>query len=316
MQQRCHIASIGECMVELSPAPEAADPALLRQGFGGDTLNTAWYLRALMPEGCRVRYVSAVGEDAISRRMVAFMAENGIDISAIARLPDRTVGLYKISLSEGQRSFTYWRSHSAARTLADDPDRLERALDGFKLAYLSGITLAILADEARGTLLNVLARFRAAGGLVAFDPNIRPVLWPDLATLRTWTTRGYATCDIAFPTYDDDAALFQDKSPEECALRIAASGAFEVVVKAGPEPALLHANGRQARIPPPRIVQPLDTTAAGDSFNAGWLAARLGGACASRAVLEGHALAARVICHKGALMPMSEIRHPAEARCG
>lgn len=313
MQHAYNIASIGECMVELSPDASADGAPVFRQGFAGDTLNTAWYLRALLPRACQVRYVTAVGEDAISAQMLAFMAGNGIDTSAIARLPDRTVGLYMISLAAGERQFSYWRSQSAAKALADDPDRLERALSDCRLAYLSGITLAILPEAGRATLLEVLAGFRAKGGLLAFDSNIRPVLWPDAAAMRTWIARGYAACDIAFPTYEDDAALFSDASPEDCALRIADMGAFEVVVKNGPGPVLLHANGRQSRIPPARIVKPVDTTAAGDSFNAGWLAARLGGASATDAVIEGHALAAEVIRHKGALMPMDQIRRPVSA---
>ena len=308
MPHACNIASIGECMVELSPELCAGNAPLFRQGFAGDTFNTAWYLRALLPAASAVRFVTAVGDDAVSGRMLAFMADNGIDTSAIARLPGRTVGVYMISVSAGERAFTYWRSQSAARLLADDPGRLEQSLMACRLACLSGITLAILSEEARATLLEVLARFRASGGLVAFDPNIRPILWPEAATIRDWITRGYATCDIAFPTFEDDAALFKDATPEDCARRISALGVFEVVVKNGSAPVLLDADGRQARIPPPKVVEPIDTTAAGDSFNAGWLAARLGGACATSAVHAGHALAARVIRHQGALMPMDEIR--------
>lgn len=307
MTRTCNIAAIGECMVELSPGGPADGAFLFRQGFAGDTLNTAWYLRALMPRRCRVSYVSAVGDDQISQRMLDFIRDSGIDVSAVARITGRTVGLYMISLAGGERSFTYWRSQSAARTLADDPARLEAALDGCRIAYFSGITLAILDETARETLLDVLSRFRARGGLVAFDPNLRPALWPDVAAMQRWTSRCYAACDIAFPTFDD-AAIFGDASPEACALRIAALGAFEVLVKGGAGPCLLHANGRPSRIPPPAIVVPLDTTAAGDSFNAGWLAARLTGASAAGAVLKGHALAGRVIRHRGALMPMNEVR--------
>jgi 2-dehydro-3-deoxygluconokinase len=311
MQQTGDIAAIGECMVELAPAPAGNGEDCLRQGFAGDTLNTAWYLRALLPKNRGVRYVTAVGQDAISDRMLAFMAGNGIDTSWITRLPDKTVGLYLISLDKGERSFTYWRSQSAARSLADEPDRLEQALAGCRLAYLSGITLAILPEAGRRNLLQVLARFRAKGGLVAFDPNIRPALWRSASAVRKGINAGYSACDFALPTFEDDAALFGDASPEACAHRIAARGAFEVVVKNGAGPALLHSDGRQARLPPSRAVEPLDTTGAGDSFNAGWLAARLGGACATTAVMAGHDLAARVIRHRGALMPMADI-HPGQ----
>lgn len=307
MMQPGAIAAIGECMVELSPAG-GSDDTLLRQGFAGDTFNTAWYLRALLPASRSVRYVSAVGVDATSARMLAFMEANGIDTTHVARLPGRTPGLYLISLSEGERSFTYWRSASAARSLADDPARLAAALSGCRLAYLSGITLAILPPAARGHLLQALAAFRAGGGLVAFDPNIRPALWPDAATMWAGISAGYASADIALPTFEDDAALFGDASPEACAHRIAALGPYEIVVKNGPAPALLHSAGRQSRLPLPRVISPLDTTAAGDSFNAGWLAARLGGACATEAVLAGQKLAARVILHRGALMPMAGVQ--------
>lgn len=312
MHQNGDIAAIGECMVELAPSSVQDGDECLRQGFAGDTLNTAWYLRSLLPESRAVRYVTAVGEDAISDRMLAFMARNGIDTRWITRLPDRTVGLYLISLDAGERSFTYWRGQSAARSLADDPDRLAQSLAGCKLAYLSGITLAILPEAGRRTLLQELARFRAKGGLVAFDPNIRPALWRGTAAMRRGITEGYAACDFALPTFDDDGALFGDATPEACAHRIAALGAFEVVVKNGAGPALLHSDGRQARLPPLQAVEPLDTTAAGDSFNAGWLASRLGGACATTAVMAGHDLAARVIRHRGALMPMVDIRTGAQ----
>lgn len=310
MKPDCHVTSIGECLVELSPETGPGNAQVFRQGFAGDTLNTAWYLRALMPGKCRVRYVTAVGQDDLSRRMLALLAENGIDTSGIMTLPDRTLGLYMISLTGGERTFTYWRSQSAAKTLADDPDQLAKALDGSRLAYLSGITLAILSEDRRDALLSVLAEFRAKGGLVAFDPNIRRVLWKDVESMRVWLDRAYSACDFAFPTFEDDAAVFGDATPEDCASRIASLGVSEVIVKDGASPVLLHVDGHQTRIPPPEVIDPLDTTGAGDSFNAGWLAARLGGSSANEAVRKGHALAAQVIRHKGALLPMDHIAAP------
>ncbi len=136
------VVAIGECMVEMGPA---AEPGLFRMGFAGDTFNTAWYLRRRLPAAWQVDYLSAIGTDGISATMAKFMEDAGIGTDHLARLPDATVGLYLIELKNGERSFAYWRGQSAARRLAEDDARLRAALSGASLAYLSGITLAILA---------------------------------------------------------------------------------------------------------------------------------------------------------------------------
>ena len=161
----------------------------------------------------------------------------------------------------------------------------------------------ILPPAARGHLLQALAAFRAGGGLVAFDPNIRPALWPDAATMRAGISAGYASAGIALPTIEDDAALFGAASPVGCAHRIAALGPYEIVVKNGPAPALLHSAGRQSRLPLRKVVSPLDTTAAGDSFNAGYIARRLKGDSPEAAATFAHKLAGVVIQHRGAIVP-------------
>lgn len=296
------IASIGECMVEMAPDADG----LYRQGFAGDTLNTAWYIRALTsPERRKVRYVSAVGTDALSQRMTDFLENNGLDPQAIARIPDRTLGLYLITLDGAERSFTYWRKDAAARLLASDVDRLRATLDGVGLAYFSGITLAILTPEDRQRLFSMLAHFRKGGGEVAFDPNIRPRLWPDRATMAEATAQGYKAATIALPTFPDDAELFGDGSPQATAERIAALGPREIIVKDGANPALVRMDTAERFIPVAHGDRPIDTTGAGDSFNGGYLAGRSAGLDGVAATELAHKVAARVICVRGALAPMS-----------
>ena len=296
------VASIGECMVEMAPA---GDDGLYCQGFAGDTLNTAWYIRALTSLGRRkVRYVSAAGTDALSRRMTDFLEKNGIDTSAIARIPERTLGLYLITLDGAERSFTYWRNDAAARLLASDAGRLAAALEGVGLAYFSGITLAILTPEDRERLFSVLDRFRKRGGEVAFDPNIRPRLWPDRTTMAEATTKGYTAATIALPTFPDEAELFGDDSPEATADRIAALGPREIVVKDGAGPALVRTPTGDRFIPVAPSDRPVDTTGAGDSFNGGYLAGRSAGLDSFAATELAHKVAARVICVRGALASM------------
>ena len=283
------VVCIGECMVELAPA----GGGLLRQGFAGDTFNTAWYLKRLRP-GWTVDYVSRVGTDAISGDMLGFMAAAGIGTDHVARVADRTVGLYLISLDKGERSFSYWRGQSAARGLADDPAALTAALAGAGLAVFSGITLAILTPERRAVLL---AALRECGAVVAFDPNMRPRLWADRGEMADWVARAAAVADIVLPSFDEEQALHGDATPEVTLARYAGLGVPLVVVKNGG--GRMRATGATFD---PAPVQPVDTTAAGDSFNAGFLAAHLDGALRVDALAQGAALAARVIQQLGALV--------------
>ena len=293
------VVAIGECMVELAPTGDGR----FAMGFAGDTFNTAWYLRRLLPVDAQVSYLSAVGTDAVSDRMVGFMADEGIATDHVQRVPGRSVGLYLIQVTDGERSFAYWRSESAARLLAEDTARLNAALDGADLIYLSGITLAILAAEARARLIAALVRARAAGSKVAFDPNIRPALWPDKATMLQMITEMAAGADIVLPSYDDEARHFGDPDPVATAQRYGRHGEPLVVVKDGPRPVQTWHAGRSGSHPVPVPTElVLDTTAAGDSFNAGFLASYLTGASLPEAVASGTSLAARVIAGPGALV--------------
>jgi 2-dehydro-3-deoxygluconokinase len=293
------VVSIGECMVELAPTGDGT----FAMGFAGDTFNTAWYLRRLLPGDATVSYLSAVGTDAMSDRMVEFMITEGIATDHLQRVPGRSVGLYLIQLTNGERSFTYWRSTSAARLLAEDAGKLDAALVGADLIYLSGITLAILADDARSRLMAALDRARISGSRVAFDPNIRPALWPDPATMRLSITEMAAGADIVLPSFEDEARHFGDADPDATARRYAGGGERLVVVKDGPKPVVTWHAGRSERHPVPQPSAPVqDTTAAGDSFNAGFLASFLANANLPKAVKAGTSLAARVIAGPGALV--------------
>ena len=178
---RKHFLSLGECMIELSQA----DAECWRMGIAGDTLNTAWYARAFLdPSVWRVDYFTRLGRDPYSDRLAGFLDAADIGAQWIARDETRQPGLYMIETTDGERSFTYWRSQSAARLLADDTGLLAQALSASDIAYFSGITLAILAPDRRKALLDALSVRRAAGGTIVFDPNIRPKLWEDADTMR------------------------------------------------------------------------------------------------------------------------------------
>ncbi|TIN26755.1 sugar kinase [Mesorhizobium sp.] len=296
------VASIGECMLELSGQ---AGPNW-RMGFAGDTFNTLWALHAL--SGDRpATYVSAFGDDPFSRDQIDFFAQNGIGIGASPIIPGARPGLYAITLTGAERSFTYWRGDAAARQLASDAAALAKSLENQALVYFSGITLAILDDAARKTLLAAVAKARADGSLVAFDPNYRPRLWRRREEAQTAILDAMAVSDIALPTFPDEQMLFGDAAPQATAERLGRLVA-EIVIKNGEEPALIAANGTPQPVPAVHVAAPVDTTGAGDSFNGAYLAARIAGDAPTAAVLRAHRVAAAVVEVRGALAPFETLR--------
>lgn len=300
------VASVGECMLELSGA--GADERSWRMNHAGDTFNTLWALRALLPAEAACDYVSAFGDDPFSGRQLDFFAAHGIGTAASPRIPGARPGLYAITLTGAERSFTYWRADSAARRLADDADALARSLSGRGLVYFSGITLAILAPAARETLARALRAADEAGSLIAFDPNYRPRLWASPDEAREALGRFLPLCDIALPTFPDEHALFGDADPAATAARLSAAGVREIVVKNGEEPALVAAAGVRETVAAGPVPDMVDTTGAGDAFNGGYLAARLLGDRPAAAARRAHAVAGAAIRVRGALAPMDALR--------
>ncbi len=291
--------SIGECMVELMQA--GGD--MLRKGYAGDTFNTAYYARLFLPTDWTVEYFTAVGADVLSSELLAFMESTGVGTGHIARIEGRMPGLYMIHLKNGERSFSYWRSTSAARLLADDPDRLRAAIEAAEIAFFSGITLAILSLNAAETLLAELRRAKAGGKRVVFDPNIRPRLWESAERMRATLEAGARAATMVLPSYDDEAMHFGDASVEATIDRYRALGVADVAVKDGANGVTLQfSGGTRLHLPAVPVSEIVDTTSAGDSFNGSFLARLALGESPADAAAFAARVAAAVIGHHGALV--------------
>jgi 2-dehydro-3-deoxygluconokinase len=289
------VAAIGEAMIELALAGDTA-----AVGVAGDTLNTAIYLKRTAP-AVQVDYVTRLGTDAFSDRIAGFIAAQNIGTGHIFRDPAGTPGLYAITTDEmGERAFTYWRENAAARrTFSTDAGPDFSMLEGYDVIYLSGITLAILPAATRAALMQWLQGFRSAGGRVCYDSNYRPKLWEDRQTALAANEAMWALTDIALPSIDDEQNLTKESA--EQIFRRFRSVERTGALKRGAAGPLCLENGAEHSYPAARTV--VDTTAAGDSFNGGYLGALLSGASQDQALRAGHDLAIRVIGHKGAIIP-------------
>lgn len=301
------IAVIGECMIELSQ--KAGD---LTRGFGGDTLNTAVYIaRQVDAQRLSVDYVTALGTDSFSSEMIAAWQQEQVGTALIQRMSDKLPGLYAIETdAQGERTFYYWRNDAAARYWLESErsDEICRQLAHFDYLYLSGISLAILSPQSREKLMALLTTCRQNGGKIIFDNNYRPRLWPSAEVTQSAYQLMLACTDIAFLTLDDETLLWGEASVEEVIARTCAAGVSEIVIKRGAESCLVSLP-EQPLLDVPAVKLPassvVDTTAAGDSFSAGYLAVRLSGGSAEQAAKRGHLTASTVIQHRGAIIPLS-----------
>ena len=282
------IAVIGECMIELSEKNGAVN-----RGFGGDTLNTSVYIaRQTDASALSVHYVTALGTDAFSQQMLDSWQQENVNTDLIQRMADRLPGLYYIETDDtGERTFYYWRNEAAAKFWleSDRAAAICEELANFDYLYLSGISLAILSPTSREKLLSLLRECRASKE----------------ETQQVYQQMLECT-DIAFLTLDDEDALWGQQPVEDVIARTHNAGVKEVVVKRGADSCLVSIAG-EGLVDVPAVKLPkekvIDTTAAGDSFSAGYLAVRLTGGSAENAAKRGHLTASTVIQYRGAIIP-------------
>jgi len=293
------ILSVGECMIEMARRPDGAFDLRV----GGDTFNTAIYLARL---GASVSYMTAVGDDPYSAMIVNAARSEQIGTETIRIVAGRTPGLYLIETASGERSFWYWRDSAPARDLFElsDAAALTARLAAAGTIYLSGITLSLYSDLGLDRLATALDQARQSGARVVIDSNYRPAGWRhDAARAQVVYSRFWSLADIALPSFDDEQALWGDTTPADTFSRLAKFGVGETCLKLADQGAIVATGDTQQHARPPQVIAPLATPAAGDSFSAAYLAARLNGQPPVAAAAHGNRLAGIVIQHPGAIAP-------------
>ena len=299
------IAIIGECMIELSE--KGRD---LSRGFGGDTLNTSVYIARQVPaDKLAVHYVSALGTDSFSNEMLSTWQKENVKTNLVQQMDDKLPGLYYIETDDtGERKFYYWRNDAAARywLSSDTSEAICQQLAHFDYIYLSGISVAVLNAESRKKLITLLKECRSNGGKVIFDNNYRPRLWQSREETQQVYHDVLSCTDIAFLTLDDEDLLWGQEPFESVITRTQALGVSEVVIKRGADSCIVATSDGQEDVPAIKLPKEkvVDTTAAGDSFSAGYLSVRLQGGSVTDAAKRGHLTASTVIQYRGAIIPL------------
>ena len=308
------IASIGECMVELS----THHTATYQRGYAGDTFNAAVYckraLRALHNTTISLDYVTALGtDDAFSHGIQALCHTEQLGTHLIRHIPNRLPGLYIIETEpSGERHFHFYRSETPARDMFSGEAGLtlcEQLLQK-DVWYFSGILLAILKPDSRIRFLDYLKRAHHKGIRLYFDLNYRARLW-SMEEARTVVTPILPYLTGIFPSFEEEQALFGDATPHDTVTRYQAHGICDILVKDGANGYWLGEKEAQhvAVTPAEQVV---DTTAAGDSFNGTYLAYRLAGHTASVSADKAAQVARQVVQHRGAIIPQDSVM-PAKA---
>lgn len=299
-----NIAIIGECMLELS----GKSFGNMKQSYGGDSLNTATYLaRLTKSDEVKVHYITALGTDHLSTKMIEYWNDDSINTDYVMLDPNRFPGIYLIQLDDhGERSFLYWRNNSAARYMVSHPQypQIIQGLKNMDIIYLSGASLAILPPDDCDILINDLIKCSQNGAEIIFDSNFRPKLWENFDQTRTKYNKILSHTNIALVTFDDEKALWQDQTPEHSIERLQQSGVKNVVVKNGSEGAILkqHNNDKIIKIPTKKIDKVIDTTGAGDSFNAGFIAGYVNQKDFATCCQQGNQTAGLIIQHYGSIV--------------
>lgn len=287
------LVSVGECLAELS----REEGNLFRATWAGDAVNTLYYASRL---GLRCGFVTTFGDDLFTETIRGGIAREKIDLTCSEVLPHSTNGIYAIELdSDGEYTFHFWRRHSAAReTLVRlGSEQLFGYLSRSRWLLFSGITLAVMNE--REILTDMLGRLRAKGTGIAFDTNYRPSLWSGPDAYRSAVAKIARDVDLFLPSRADLSAAWPDSSPEDVLEDL---GVERFAMKNGADPCLLRWDGSVVEIPV-EPVRPLDTTGAGDAFNAGFLTGLIRGNAPLDAAGLGVWTAARALSVRGAIDP-------------
>ncbi|WFE27925.1 carbohydrate kinase [Solwaraspora sp. WMMD791] len=247
---------LGEALIDLLDGECDGEP-VYRQVIGGAPLNVAVGVARL---GGTVEFAGALGDDALAERIRRFLRTAGVGDRALTTVAAPTT-LAVATFTGAEPDFRFYGDPPSYGLL--DPAHLDARLIADATVLYCG-SIALLTEP---TLTAARQAWAGTGGLRVFDPNVRPRLLPDAASLAAYrqVVAGFAaTADLVKLSAADAEVLYDGADPVAAAALLHDLGTATVVVTRGAAGALVSAGGDVATIDAPTVAA-VDATGAGDS---------------------------------------------------
>ena len=290
-----HIFSIGECMVELSSSKYGK----YNLGFAGDTANTAIYLSRL---GATTSYITSVGKDNLSKKMINYLNKEKILTNNILINSSKTIGLYLIENDKkGEREFFYWRSDSAAKTLFDNIDitKFAKKFSNCDAIYFSGITLSTYNTQNINKFYLLLKILKKNNVKIYIDLNIRLKNWLNISIANKVIKKFSFLCNIIFISNEDLASL-KIKSLKDFVSQYSINAL--VIYRHGNGMIKIYKDKEFLKFNIKFEKKVLDATGCGDAFNASFLINYMKHNNLGDCIKSAHKLGKKVAFTKGAII--------------
>ena len=251
--------------------------------------------------GHKMAYVSRVGKDPIGEHIIDFLNASGIDTTYVVTDSENLTGMqFKEKVTDGHDPFVAnYRRHTAFSHF--DPKDLDKIKwDGIKHVHVTGIPAA-LSDSCCAAAERLMKDARAHGATVSFDPNLRPMLWPNKEKMVATLNKLADNADLVLPGLGEGETLIGTRNPKEIADFYIGKGAKSVVIKLGGADGAYGKtkDGEEFNVPSFKVEKVVDTVGAGDGFAVGTVSALLVGKSLKEAARRGAAIGALAIMVAG-----------------
>ena len=294
---KINVCSIGEAMIEISNIKNS----LYNQSFAGDTLNFCNYLDK---KKLNAFFLSAIGKSEINQSLLDFVKSKNISTKYIKQINQFEVGLYLIKNKDnGEKQFFYWRDESAAKHYFNNIDflNLYKELKNFDYIYFSGITLSIIHISKLNNFIKLLRLLKSKKIKIVFDFNIRPTRW-NKKNLNNFLDSVLKFVDICFLS-GEDMNYWKNKNNIKSYEQIVRKYKIKhSIFRKNAKFTYVFLNKTRYVFRNKLLKKVVDTSGAGDGFNAAYLSNFIVNNDPVLALKAGSSLGSKIVMKKGAIV--------------